>query len=155
MGLFNYPCPILGKQCSSKISKQSSWCSTHFVTHLVTPVDPGNIKEHYDSAHNFVDILVNVSEMARWVPLLHAHSTTWQSVNTLRPRRNGHHFADDIFKHIFFNENIWILIQISLKSVPRDPINNIPALVQIMAWRRPGDDDYITDAYMSHSASMS
>ena len=59
--------------------------------------------------------------------------------NTLRPRRNGHHFADDIFKRIFFNENIWILIQISLKSVPKDPINNIPSLVQIMAWRRPGD----------------
>ena len=27
----------------------------------------------------------------------------------------------------------------SLKSVPQNPINNIPALVQIMAWRRPGD----------------
>ena len=110
-----------------------------FVTRLVIPVAPDNIKERYDSAHNFVDILVIVSEMARWVPLLHAHSTTWQSINTLRPRRNGHHFADDIFKRIFFNENIWILIQISLKSVPKDPINNIPALVQIMAWRRPGD----------------
>ena len=61
------------------------------------------------------------------------------SFNTLRPRRNGHHFADDIFKRIFFNAYIWILIQISLKSVPKDPINNIPALVQIMAWRRPGD----------------
>ena len=60
-------------------------------------------------------------------------------LNTLRPRRNGHHFADDIFKRIFFNENIWILIQISLKSVPKDPINNIAALVHIMAWRRPGD----------------
>ena len=28
---------------------------------------------------------------------------------------------------------------ISLKFVPKGPINNIPALVQIMAWRRPGD----------------
>ena len=26
-----------------------------------------------------------------------------------------------------------------LKFVPKGPINNIPALVQIMAWRRPGD----------------
>ena len=60
-------------------------------------------------------------------------------LNTLRPRQNGYLFADDIFKRIFFNENIWILIQISMKSVPKDPINNIPALVQIMAWRRPGD----------------
>ena len=29
--------------------------------------------------------------------------------------------------------------QVSLKFVPKGPINNIPALVQIMAWRRPGD----------------
>ena len=48
-------------------------------------------------------------------------------------------FADDIFKWIFLNENVWIPIKISLKFVPQGPINNIPALVQIMAWRRPGD----------------
>ena len=60
-------------------------------------------------------------------------------LNTLRPRQNGGHFADDIFKRIFLNEIIWITIKISLKFVPRGSINNIPALVQIMAWRRPGD----------------
>ena len=60
-------------------------------------------------------------------------------VNTLRPRQNGRHFADDIFKRIFLNENILIPIKISLKFVPKGLINNIPALVQIMAWRRPGD----------------
>ena len=59
--------------------------------------------------------------------------------NTLRPRRNGQHFADDILKRIFFNENVWISIKISLKFVPKGPINNIPALVQIMVWRRSGD----------------
>ena len=59
-------------------------------------------------------------------------------VNPLRPRQNGRHFADDIFKRIFLNENIWISLKISLKFVPKVPINNIPALVQIMAWRRPG-----------------
>ena len=37
------------------------------------------------------------------------------------------------------NENVWIAINISLKFVPRGPINNIPTLVQIMAWRRAGD----------------
>ena len=62
-----------------------------------------------------------------------------QGVKTLRPRQNGRHFADDIFKCIFLNENAWILIKISLKFVPKGSINNIPALVQIMAWRRPGD----------------
>ena len=58
--------------------------------------------------------------------------------NTLRPRQNGRHFADDIFKRIFLNENVWIPIKISLKFVPKGPINNIPALVQMMVWRRPG-----------------
>ena len=61
------------------------------------------------------------------------------TLNTLRPRQNGRHFADDILKHIFLNEIIWIPIKISLKFVPKGSINKIPALVQIMAWRRPGD----------------
>ena len=61
------------------------------------------------------------------------------SFNTLRPRQNGRRFADDIFKRISLNENVWISIKISLNFVPRGPINNIPALVQIMAWSRPGD----------------
>ena len=58
----------------------------------------------------------------------------------LRPRQNGRHFADDIFKCIFLNENVWIPIKISLKFVLKGRINNIPALVQIMAWPRPGDE---------------
>ena len=47
--------------------------------------------------------------------------------------------ADDIFKCIFLNEYDRIQIQISLKFVPRGPIDNKPALVQVMAWRRTGD----------------
>ena len=62
----------------------------------------------------------------------------WE-VNTLKARQNGCHFADDILKCIFLNENALILIEISLKFVPKGPMDNIPALVQIMAWRRPGD----------------
>ena len=33
-------------------------------------------------------------------------------------------FADDTFKGIFLNEDIWISIEISLKFVPNVPINN-------------------------------
>ena len=42
---------------------------------------------------------------------------------------------------MYFHEwkNIRILIKISLKFVLKGPINNIPALAQIMAWRQPGD----------------
>ena len=60
-------------------------------------------------------------------------------LNILRPRKNGRHFPDDIFKCIFLNENVLILNKISLKFVPKGQINNITALVQIMAWRRPYD----------------
>ena len=59
--------------------------------------------------------------------------------NTLRPRRDRRHFADDIFKWIFFNENGCILMKFSLKYVRKGPIDNNRALVQIMAWRRSGD----------------
>ena len=38
------------------------------------------------------------------------------------------------------NENVWIVIKISIKFfVPKGPINNIPAFVQIVAGCQPGD----------------
>ena len=49
-------------------------------------------------------------------------------LNTLRPRTNGRHFADDIFKCIFINENVRISLKISMKFISKVPINNIPAL---------------------------
>ena len=70
--------------------------------------------------------------------------------------------ADDTFKCKFVNENTLISITISLKFVPKGLINNIPALVQIMAWSHPSDKPLFetmmlqfTDAYMRHSASIS
>ena len=59
--------------------------------------------------------------------------------NTLRPRQNGRHFADDTFNRIFVNENVRFSIEFSLKFVSKGPINNIPALVHIMARCRPSD----------------
>ena len=64
----------------------------------------------------------------------HLDSETDISIITLRPRQNCGHF-----KPIFLNENIRVSIKISLKFVPKVFINNILALVQIMAWRWPGD----------------
>ena len=79
-----------------------------------------------------------------------------QWVNTLRPRQNGRHFPDDIFKCIFLNENIWISIKMWLKFLVKGPINNIPVLVQIMAWPRPDNKPQsepmmveFTDIYVS------
>ena len=64
---------------------------------------------------------------------------TVSPVNTLRPRKDGRHFTDDIFKSNFVTEDMWIALDVSLKFIPKGSINNIPALVQIMAWCRPGD----------------
>ena len=65
--------------------------------------------------------------------------------------------ADDNFKCIFLNGNDRILMQISLKFVPRSPIENKKALVQVMAWRPTGDKTLsepmltrFSDAYMWH-----
>ena len=81
---------------------------------------------------------------------------------TLRPRQHGRNFADDIFMCIFFNENCCILIKFSLKYVRKRSIENNPALVEIMTWRRSGDkplsqpmmNSLPTHIYMRHSASM-
>ena len=59
-------------------------------------------------------------------------------INTLRPRQDGYHFADNIFKLIFLNEHVFIMIKISLKFVPMSPITNEPASVHKMAWCRKG-----------------
>ena len=60
-------------------------------------------------------------------------------INTLRPGHNGRRFADDILKCILLNEDARISVNISLKFIPKDLMNYIPALIQIMAWHRPGD----------------
>ena len=77
-------------------------------------------------------------------------------INTLRQRQNGCHFPDDIFKSIFLNENVWILIKISLRFLLKGLINNIPALVQIMAWCRSGDkplsDQWWFDYWCLHTS---
>ena len=65
--------------------------------------------------------------------------------------------ADDNFKCIFVNESDRIAIRISRKFVSRSPIDNKLALVQVMAWRRPGDKPLsepmptqLTDVYKCH-----
>ena len=64
---------------------------------------------------------------------------SWASLNTMRPRQNGRHFAGDIFKCILLKGNVWLSFKISLKFVPKFWINTFPAWIQTMAWGRPGD----------------
>ena len=72
------------------------------------------------------------------IPCIKAPLPHLASVDILRPRQNGRQIPGDIFKLIFSNENIGILIDISLKFVPKCLIDNLAALVKIMAWRCPG-----------------
>ena len=87
---------------------------------------------------------MSLMSFVSWYWQLYCHWGHWKLLtmtpfNTLRPRQDGRHFPDDIFRCIFLNENTWIAINISLSFVPKGPIDNIPALVQIMAWHRSGD----------------
>ena len=82
-----------------------------------------------DNTCTYICLEINLLKFHRHFP--------W--VNSLRPRQNRRHFADDVFKCNFLIKNVWTPIKISLNFVPKGPINNIPALVQIMAWRRPGE----------------
>ena len=66
-------------------------------------------------------------------------------------------FADYIFKCILVDVTFCVLIEISLKLVSKGSVDNTPALVLIMAWRRIGDKPLsepvliqFTDAYMRH-----
>ena len=45
-------------------------------------------------------------------------------INTLRPKQNRRHFADDTLKRTFVNENFRNSIKMSLKFVPKGPVNN-------------------------------
>ena len=65
--------------------------------------------------------------------------------------------SDYIFTCNFLNENCWISNKISLKYVPWGLIDNMSALVQIMAWRQTGNKPlsdpmmtHFTDTYMHH-----
>ena len=77
--------------------------------------------------------------------------------NSSSPWQNDRHFADDIFRRIFMKTKNCISIRISLKIVPNGAIDNNSAMLQIMAWRRTGDEPVsesmltqFIDAYMRH-----
>ena len=67
-----------------------------------------------------------------------------------------------ILQTTFFNTFSWmrISIKMSLKFVPKGPVKDIPTLIQIMAWRGPGDKPLSEPmmvsllTHISHSASL-
>ena len=65
-----------------------------------------------------------------------AHLRFYSFANTLRPRQNGRHFRDNIFKCIFLNENVLYSNKIHWSLFLRVQLT---MLLQIMAWHRSGD----------------
>ena len=55
--------------------------------------------------------------------------------------------ADDIFICIFLNENDRIHIQISMKYVPKSPLDNNPALVEIMVGTEKATSHYLKQGW--------
>ena len=89
-----------------------------------------SLVEH-QTLHNWARFRMMLSPLAHIVQNL--------MFNSLRPRRNRRHLADDSSTCIFLKENVPILIKISLKFISNGTITDIQALVQIRAWRRPDD----------------
>ena len=96
------------------------------------------IKSVFGTPNNRKLSMISSDRSCVWLSIITSYVSV-NMINTLRPRQNGRHFAYGTFKRIFLNENGRLSIEISLKLVPKDPINNIPALIQIMTWRWPGD----------------
>ena len=93
--------------------------------------------------------LINVSKMAQEIRItMNSPEINSKIVNTLRPRKNGRHFPDDIFKCIFFNENVWISIKSSLKFDPKVLVNNIPALVLTMVGAVQATSHYLNQCWL-------
>ena len=59
----------------------------------------------------------------------------------------AHTFADNIFKHIFFNENVRLPLQISLKFVPRGSNDNKSALVLVWLGAGPVTKRYLNQCW--------
>ena len=126
---------------------------------------PGSsVIDELDGKHYWNEQGVNLSYLRGPVPPLwpgnrsiFKHATLIKTHLSLD--KDDRHFADDIFKRISLNANVWILISTSLKSVPKlkGTIDNNWASVRVMAWHRTGDkplsESMLTqfpDAYMGH-----
>ena len=124
--LGRYPCDPRDRHRGAKPNCPKWFQSFHHVEELLGLFN-GNIAKPC----NMMQMVANPS-----IQLTYPH---YVSLNSSPPGQNGCQFADDLFRCIFVNEKFCILIKFSLKFVPKGPIDNIPALVQVMAWRRIGD----------------
>ena len=126
----NYLLNLTGPLSNTRNARKYWRIMAAVLTHWPLRDVAGNLKSKIFKINSKINVVSISSEIL---------PTRSHWVNPLRPRQIGRHFADDTFKCIFLKENVRISIKISLKFVPKSPIDDIPALFQILAWRRPGD----------------
>ena len=138
--------------CEGKLTVTSGYPSQPLMTNIsyfrATNTISGNFNHGYSHTWNMTITYLIIEHIL--APMCH-------KLTHLPLDKMAAILADDNFKCIFLNENDRISIRISLKFVPSSPIDNKPALVQVMAWRRRGDKPLpelmltqFTDAYMRH-----
>ena len=130
----------LGCHCSTRIAVCHSLTHCHIMYNIQTLIFVCQGMAYawirfvwfYTILHNNQDYLM--FSLRYWTTSVIKHALTHWGWD-----KNGRHFSDDIFKCIFLDKDMWFPLKISLMFVTRGLINNIPALVQAMAWWRPGD----------------
>ena len=89
-------------------------------------------------SHQQPEFWLDYDSAVTWA-IMHGTDIMLQPLNHLSLDNMAAIFADDNFRCIFLDENDRIPIRISLKIVRKSLIDNIPALVYVMAWRWTGD----------------
>ena len=107
----------------SYVMKQLIFSQTHDIVNFF-----------FFKSRHFISIFLNKKSLQRSYHIfLMGHIIWWPLSHWGRDKMAA------IFKCIFLNENAQISLKKSLKFVPTVWINNIPAMVLIMAWRWSGD----------------
>ena len=84
----------------------------------------------YVTIYDMINMSANVlktSNCSKWIFSWYHSKASF--INTSKTEQKGQLFADDIFIYIFLNKNCYDFIQISLKSPPECPADNISSLV--------------------------
>ena len=137
--LLGYPKSEINKNWRQKIRFNSIWghsfcCRSSFTMVIIELVAMFHLHWLFEKTCRYVFLTTIISylvdSMIHEFYCRHYNGSCFMSngvipsINTLRPREIDRHLADDIFNCIFVNENIYISIKISLKFVPKGPINN-------------------------------
>ena len=91
------------------------------------------------TTRSWIWTVVNFFAFYKGIPDCNYTKTERISLSLIESETRWPSFPDYIFKWIFLNKNACIFIQSSLKFVPKCSIDNIPGLVQIMAWYQPSN----------------